>query len=274
MSAMVSSADSKWYTLFGFSQELDRRPLLFVEPLPDHRVCSACGHVPKSTAFLPCRHVLCRPCFDDCMLSGGVCALDGEACPDGDVLWREYQVDHVKKRQVACWNRANGCEAVMAVSEISEHFQSDCAFHPACCHQCNAAILQGDMIAHIKSQCREKILTRPLRKDVDDAAGSRPPPVTDNTAHEVKAALQKVLEQNASLEARMAQLVDKDQELSAVQDELKRVTELLNRTLEEVAECNREKAEQADELASLKDMIDVFTREIVLAIHDNLGNKT
>lgn len=245
-----------------------------MEPFPDNRVCNACGLVPKTTAFLPCRHVLCRPCYESCVLNGGVCALDEDACPEEDVRWREYSVDNVTKREVACWNRGNGCEAVTAVSEISKHFQSDCAFHPACCHVCDATVLQSDMIAHIKSQCREKILSRPLRKDADNIAGGGPLAGADNVAHEVRAALQKVCEQNASLEARLSQLVVKDEQLCAVQDELKRATELLNRTMAEVSECNREKEAQAEELASLKEMIDVFTREIVLAIHDNLGNKT
>lgn len=267
------SEDSKWYTLSGFSNELDRRPLLFVDPFPDNRVCNACGLVPKTTAFLPCRHVMCKPCYDNCVLSGGVCALDGDACPDKDARWRDYPVEHVTKRQVACWNRENGCEAVMAVSEISEHFQSDCAFHPACCHKCDSTVLQSDVIAHIKSQCREKVLSRPLRKAADDAAASRPLAGTDSVVHEVRAALQKVSEQNASLEARLSQLVVKDKELVAVQDELKRVTEALNRTQEEVSECNRQKDAQAEELASLKEMIDVFTGEIVLAIQENLSNK-
>lgn len=267
------SEEHKWYTLSGFFEELDRRPVLFVEPLPATRVCSACGLVPKTTGFLPCQHVLCKPCYDDCVVNGSVCALDGEACPNDDVRWREFPVEQLTQRKVACWNRANGCETVTAVSEISKHFRSDCAYHPARCDKCGAVVLQSDMIAHIRSQCCEKILSRPLRKDADDAAGSRTPGA-DTVAREVKAALQKVSDQNASLEARLSQLVEKDEALSAVQDELKRVTELLNRTLEEVSECNREKEAQAEELASLKEVVDVFTREIVLAIHDNLGNKT
>ncbi|KAH9378647.1 hypothetical protein HPB48_013292 [Haemaphysalis longicornis] len=69
------------YTLAGFSEEVDRRPLVFVEPLPSAKVCSACGIVPKVLDLLPCGHFFCKQCYDQCEHSGQItCPLDGDTC--------------------------------------------------------------------------------------------------------------------------------------------------------------------------------------------------
>ncbi|KAK8776944.1 hypothetical protein V5799_029706 [Amblyomma americanum] len=44
---------------------LDWRPLTFLKPIPANRVCSTCGLVRKSTALLPCMHVLCECCYEN-----------------------------------------------------------------------------------------------------------------------------------------------------------------------------------------------------------------
>ncbi|XP_075530931.1 uncharacterized protein LOC142564032 isoform X5 [Dermacentor variabilis] len=67
------------YTLCGFTGELDWRPLNFAERIPAHRICNACGVLPRVTAFLPCRHVLCNSCYEQCVLrEGHACPLDGK----------------------------------------------------------------------------------------------------------------------------------------------------------------------------------------------------
>ncbi|KAH7950144.1 hypothetical protein HPB49_020085 [Dermacentor silvarum] len=50
-------------TVFGFGCGLDWRPTSFVPAFPSTRVCSACGLVPPATTTLPCRHLLCEPCY-------------------------------------------------------------------------------------------------------------------------------------------------------------------------------------------------------------------
>ncbi|KAH6927481.1 hypothetical protein HPB50_004532 [Hyalomma asiaticum] len=69
------AAPRQQYTLVGFSEELDWRPLHFVEPIPANRVCSSCGLVPRSAAVLSCRHMLCKTCYDQCLVE------DKRACP-------------------------------------------------------------------------------------------------------------------------------------------------------------------------------------------------
>nr|XP_054921105.1 uncharacterized protein LOC126518991 isoform X2 [Dermacentor andersoni]XP_054921106.1 uncharacterized protein LOC126518991 isoform X2 [Dermacentor andersoni]XP_054921107.1 uncharacterized protein LOC126518991 isoform X2 [Dermacentor andersoni] len=90
------------YTLCGFSQELDWRPLHFVEPVPAHRICNACGVIPSSTALLPCEHVLCRSCYVHCLLEDEVhaCPLDGDHFVEEDAQWIHFPLENLLKRKV------------------------------------------------------------------------------------------------------------------------------------------------------------------------------
>ncbi|KAH9380290.1 hypothetical protein HPB48_021910 [Haemaphysalis longicornis] len=95
-------AESQRYTLFGFSPELDWRPLHFVEPIPPSRICSVCGLVPKVTGSLSCGHVVCKSCYQQCALGGShACPLDGDACPEEDVYWRCFPSDNLTRRKVS-----------------------------------------------------------------------------------------------------------------------------------------------------------------------------
>ncbi|XP_077530917.1 uncharacterized protein LOC144142963 isoform X1 [Haemaphysalis longicornis] len=88
------------YTLVGFSEEVDRRPLFFVEPLPVTRICSACGLVPSGIAFLPCEHFVCKSCYHQCVRSGRVaCPLDGDTCSDEEVSWINHPARSILGKQ-------------------------------------------------------------------------------------------------------------------------------------------------------------------------------
>lgn len=111
------------YTLVGFSKQLDWRPLHFVEPIPAYKICDACGLLPRVTVFLPCRHVLCKSCYEQCLLDNGhACPLDGEQFLEGDTQWGDFPLEKLLSRKVKCWNEDNDCEVVMAASEIHKHF--------------------------------------------------------------------------------------------------------------------------------------------------------
>ncbi|KAL1414157.1 hypothetical protein MTO96_007639 [Rhipicephalus appendiculatus] len=88
------------YTLSGFSENLDWRTLDFVKPIDDIRVCSACGFVARKTAFLPCRHVLCEPCYEQWKPEVKVCFLDGELCAEKEVHWMEFPEEKMMTREV------------------------------------------------------------------------------------------------------------------------------------------------------------------------------
>lgn len=64
------------------------------------------------------------------------------------------------KREVNCWNRANGCEIITDVSSIAEHFHQECEYHSACCPTCSSTVLRRDLIAHLESRCINYVLNR------------------------------------------------------------------------------------------------------------------
>ncbi|KAK8780579.1 hypothetical protein V5799_018082 [Amblyomma americanum] len=96
---------SPQFTLVGFSPELDWRPLTFLKPIPANRVCSACGLVRKKTAILPCMHVLCWCCYEQCAQDGAhECPLDGSGYEEDDVNMFDFPTDDLLRREVKCWN--------------------------------------------------------------------------------------------------------------------------------------------------------------------------
>ncbi|KAH9379320.1 hypothetical protein HPB48_012917 [Haemaphysalis longicornis] len=89
------------YALVGFSEEIDRRLLVFAEPLPLAKVCSACGLVPNVKASLPCEHIFCKPCYNQCERTGQItCPLDGDTCEDDDVIWMNHPARSILTKQV------------------------------------------------------------------------------------------------------------------------------------------------------------------------------
>ncbi|XP_037524921.1 uncharacterized protein LOC119401964 [Rhipicephalus sanguineus] len=148
------------HAVFGFSENLDWSILNFVKPIDDIRVCSACGVVARKTAFLPCRHVLCEPCYEQWKTGVKVCFLDGELCPENEVYRMEFPAERMMRREVSCWNRRNGCETITDVSSIAEHFHRDCAYHCTCCPKCSSTVLRRDIIAHLQSHCTTHVLHR------------------------------------------------------------------------------------------------------------------
>ncbi|KAH7932730.1 hypothetical protein HPB49_001788 [Dermacentor silvarum] len=107
------------------------------------------------TVFLPCRHVLCKSCYEQCLLDNGhACPLDGEQFLEGDTQWGDFPLEKLLSRKVKCWNEDNDCEVVMAASEIHKHFYEDCVHHSTHCPKCSAIVLCQNMCAHRRSDCR------------------------------------------------------------------------------------------------------------------------
>ncbi|KAL1474325.1 hypothetical protein MTO96_021093 [Rhipicephalus appendiculatus] len=85
-------------------------------------------------ALLPCLHVVCKTCYDQCRLNdGNSCPLDGSLCSDEDVDWRDFPADTLLRQQVKCWNEDNGCEVVTSAFKLHEHFLQDCDYHTTSC---------------------------------------------------------------------------------------------------------------------------------------------
>ncbi|XP_077492962.1 TNF receptor-associated factor 6-like [Amblyomma americanum] len=141
------------YTLVGFSAEIDWRPLHFVKPIPPTRVCGACGVVRPNSALLPCMHVLCESCYDQCASTNGshVCPFDDHEWQDDDIEWRAFPVAELLRREVRCWNEEHGCQCVTPASGIAQHFHRECAHHSVSCPKCCGTVPCSGVIAHLKS---------------------------------------------------------------------------------------------------------------------------
>uniref|UniRef100_A0A6M2CNC0 Putative tnf receptor-associated factor 6 ovary overexpressed n=1 Tax=Rhipicephalus microplus TaxID=6941 RepID=A0A6M2CNC0_RHIMP len=178
------------YTLFGFSKELDWRPLHFVDSIPAHRICNACGLVHRVTVFLPCRHVLCNSCYAQC-LSDKVhgCPIDGDPFLEEDAQRGEFPLDSLLKRKVKCWNEDKGCEMIMAASELHQHFHEDCGHHSTRCPKCSACILISNVRAHRSSDCSADAQL--------DTAGTLKPD-NDSSQEAVLASLEAILEKRVA----------------------------------------------------------------------------
>ncbi|KAL1477436.1 hypothetical protein MTO96_017482 [Rhipicephalus appendiculatus] len=142
------------YTLVGFTEDLDWRPLHFVKPLPKNRLCSVCGLVRKTAAHLPCGHAACSSCYEQCRTADGyTCPIDGENCPEDDVDWRDFPAEKLLTREVTCWNQGHGCPLIMAASEVHKHFHRECEYHCTSCPRCSAMVLCREMGEHVRASC-------------------------------------------------------------------------------------------------------------------------
>ncbi|KAH6942203.1 hypothetical protein HPB50_001772 [Hyalomma asiaticum] len=189
-------ASGSTYTVFGYGTSLDWRPTTFVIPFPPGRLCSACGLVPPATATLPCRHQLCQSCFDRRDSSGKKrCPLDKSSFQNEDVVWVMYSKDSVLGRKVRCWNAANGCDSEDAASAMLLHFTSACRFHAGKCPTCGASVLHKDFPDHLETGCSPTSSSSGIEQSLSENSA--------NAFMEVKDALRKLSEENASLQTRL-----------------------------------------------------------------------
>ncbi|XP_037515796.1 E3 ubiquitin-protein ligase PDZRN3-B [Rhipicephalus sanguineus] len=131
-----------------------------MEPIPPNRICQACGLVTRVTTFLPCLHVFCKMCYEQCQ-SGEehCCPFDGQRVQKGDAEWRELPADNLLKRMVKCWNEDRGCDTILVASELNKHFSRDCDHHSTSCSRCSSLVLCRNMFAHIQSECKEHVVS-------------------------------------------------------------------------------------------------------------------
>lgn len=238
------SADGHSYTPCGFSSEIDWRPVHFVEPLPSYRVCSACGLVPKTAALLPCRHVLCQPCYEQCVVdSGHACPLDGDGWQENDVDWRDFPAENLMKRQVWCWNKATGCDAVLAAADIAKHFHSECGHRPATCPKCSITVLRSSACSHLK-ECPGELIPSVSSKQTPEETGSAVGKHVEQYLLGIQAAVQ-----NASTKTDMA--------MHSVQMEMKKIGQTLKDALN-LKEQQRamHSPEFADSIGEVKTLLD------------------
>ncbi|KAL1481438.1 hypothetical protein MTO96_034466 [Rhipicephalus appendiculatus] len=242
------------YTLFGFSEDVDRRPWHFVQPIDDVRVCSACRLVPRKSGFLPCRHVLCEPCYDQCRKRGHVCVMDGEACPEALVDWREFPDAKLLGREVTCWNKEYGCEAITTVSSLSNHFYEKCSHHPSRCPKCSATVLHVHMIDHMESHCSAHVLSRKSSSTPSSAALQDEMRGVQRLLGDIKQHLEKAATEKEQLSSKITEVSQQRQDVQeqigeAVREVKERIEQTL-RVIEENAKKEEEVRREFDELKS------------------------
>ncbi|XP_077552353.1 uncharacterized protein LOC144166716 [Haemaphysalis longicornis] len=241
------------FALVGYSEDLERKPLKFVGPIPAARICSACSNVPRLTYYLLCGHTLCEPCYECCVTTSEcVCPLDGDVCATADVSSKEYPVGNLLKRPVHCWNEANGCGVVLPASQIAEHVRHECQHHVTRCPTCLATVLSRHVCAHLKSGCSSLVLHA--------APAAQQETANNDNAHFV-ALEREVKESVRELDARLAQLslenashsdklVQFCHNLNHLSETLK--TELTRASIRSIDRLNRNEAEVKELAAHVK----------------------
>ncbi|KAH9365901.1 hypothetical protein HPB48_015258 [Haemaphysalis longicornis] len=186
------------FALVGYSADLEKRPLKFVDPIPASRICSACGNLPRLTYTLMCGHAFCEPCYESCATTSEcVCPLDGDVCDRDDVTRKEYRAEQLLRRKVHCWNEVNGCGVVLPASQIAEHVLQDCQHHGTRCPNCSAVVLSHNICAHLKSRCTTCVL---------HAAAEARQGTDNNENSHLAASEREVKERTRQLDSRLAQL--------------------------------------------------------------------
>ncbi|XP_065284333.1 uncharacterized protein [Dermacentor albipictus] len=237
------------YKLVGFTKQLDRRSLHFVEPLPAYRICKACGLVPRMAAFLPCSDVVCRLCYEQCRLNDNLCPLHGQTFKEADVDWREFPADALLRRQVKCWNEESGCDVVMAASELYEHFFQDCEYHTTSCPKCSAPILCNDVFAHLRSGCADHTVSRMSRAPQASSSDPEAILIALNTSLDARVGETKDILSEA-LGASSAQLNNRLNELCLCMNTIKQA--LLQPSTSEICEGPSHVSEAAAGVASVR----------------------
>ncbi|XP_037271868.1 uncharacterized protein LOC119163899 [Rhipicephalus microplus] len=190
-----------WYTLVGFSDELDWRQLAFVEPIPPNRICKACGLVTRVTAFLPCLHVFCRNCYEQCRHDDQhSCPLDGQLTVEEDVEWIEFPVENLLKRKVKCWNEDHGCDVILPASELHKHFYKQCDCHCTSCPKCSMIVRCNNVCSHMQSECRDHVMTMAPRNPHAKTNGEKGIVMTMNANIDKRADEMKVILDHLKLE--------------------------------------------------------------------------
>lgn len=188
------------YTLVGFSAELDWRSLHFTKPIPQYKVCSACGLVRKRTALLPCVHTLCELCYQQSEQDGTrTCPLDSQEFQEEDMEWKESAPEELLSREVKCWNQEAGCGALLPASELFRHILRECRHHCTSCQRCSATVPCGDIVAHLRSDCRDLILSDALKGPQHSKETAKPTTfetLFHERAAEMRAGLLQVVKEN------------------------------------------------------------------------------
>ncbi|KAH6924035.1 hypothetical protein HPB50_010828 [Hyalomma asiaticum] len=281
------------YTLAGFAEDLDWKPLDFVKPLPQNRLCSVCGTVRTRTAFLPCGHVTCHYCHSQCCSEkdGYACPIDEQQYLEEDAEWMDFAAEKLLKREVKCWNQEHGCTVVMAASDVSKHFHRECEYHCTSCPRCSEMVLCRDMGEHLRRSCRASAAPQAwepeerLRVTVDTEILKCIRASVQEQAQEMKAILEQALRDNDALKH---SLCDISQCINSLKESVKEVLmpvgqirDLAQRALDGIntlrgvfnSEIAQMKQQNAEELAKVMEDIESAKNDERISMQAMLENQ-
>ncbi|KAK8765954.1 hypothetical protein V5799_007269 [Amblyomma americanum] len=118
------------YTLTGFDDFLERRRVVFVEPLPSPRVCGVCGVVPSRSLLLPCGHVLCLACKRQIVNGEQKCPMDGREFAEGAVVSINFKQSDLEQHHVFCVVGGRECSFAGRLGDLKEHVAGCCNDKP------------------------------------------------------------------------------------------------------------------------------------------------
>lgn len=148
------------YTCVGFSAKIDWKNIEFLLPMPVYRICSICGVVPDMIFSLECGHVFCTTCMNELMLNSPVvvCPFDKGSFEEGRVSRDSSSQAYVTGCKSYCLNKANGCNYVGPVSDMVEHYYSECCNHLVHCRSCKNPVARMNVLAHLRGGCKSDVL--------------------------------------------------------------------------------------------------------------------
>ncbi|KAH7939067.1 hypothetical protein HPB52_005243 [Rhipicephalus sanguineus] len=160
--------------------------------------------------------------------------------------------------RVSCWNRGNGCETIIDVSSIADHFHRDCAYHCTCCPNCSSTVLRRDIIADLESNCTNYVLNRMSRtlpcEDVSkDAQWLR------EDLHALESTFRNASQNDASLLSSLQGIAAKNRgnqiPIATMADEVELLSQVMRQTQSEVERSSERRVNQSVELRNFREWL-------------------
>lgn len=135
------------YTLTGFDDFLERRRIVFVEPLPSTRICGVCGVVPIRSVLLPCGHVLCLLCKDQIGKENATCPMERMTFVQADVVSVTFKQSHLEQHRVFCVAGGRKCDFSGKLCELKGHLVR-CGSDEVRCAKCQCYVVRSLAVEH------------------------------------------------------------------------------------------------------------------------------
>ncbi|XP_077498087.1 uncharacterized protein LOC144108782 [Amblyomma americanum] len=135
------------YTLTGFDDFLERRHIVFVEPLPNTRICGICGLVPSRSVLLPCGHVLCQLCKGQIGEENPTCPLDRMMFAEANVVSMTFRQSHLEQHRVFCVAGGRKCGFSGKLCDLKAHLVK-CGGDEAKCTKCQRYVARSVAVEH------------------------------------------------------------------------------------------------------------------------------